>query len=72
MIRVTKPSGTSFNIPDEKLPALCLELAGGGFTEIQTRGAMILQDKLKNGESVFKGGYKIQLFNEVDTSAVSV
>lgn len=61
MIRITKPNGTTFNVPTQHLEGLVLELHGGGHTELQTRKAMLSSDKLRNGEEVRINGYKLQI-----------
>ena len=46
MIKITTKSGVTRTFPDDKLAAICLELAGGGYTAAQTAKAMQYQDAL--------------------------
>jgi hypothetical protein len=63
-IKVTKPNGTTFMVPTKHLAEVVLELHGGGYTELQTRKAMLSADKLRAGEEVQINGYKLKLENE--------
>ena len=64
MIKITKPNGTTRHIPTESLAKVVLELHGGGYTELQTRKAMLSSDKLRVGEEVRINGYKLKLEND--------
>ena len=64
MLKVTKPNGVVFHVPDEKLAEVVLELSGGGYTELSTRKAMLNSDKLRAGAEIRLEGYKLQLVKE--------
>lgn len=64
MLKITKPNGVVFHVPDEKLAEVVLELSGGGWTEKQTMSAMADSALLRQGRIVKINGYKLQLVKE--------
>lgn len=56
MIEVTKKGYKPVQLKDELLPALCLEICGGGYTPSSVANAMILQGKVnETGTASYKG-----------------
>lgn len=64
MITITQ-GFRSRTFPNEQLPAICLQLNGGGYTPKQTANAMALQAEIKaHGNATLKrasGDIKIEL-----------
>ena len=56
MIEISKRGMCPRKLPDSMLPALCLQICGGGYTASQTANAMILQrDVERDGVGKYKG-----------------
>ncbi len=57
MIKVTqKKTGLVKTFKDDLLPAICVEVCGGGYSVRSVKDACILQDKVRDtGRGTFKG-----------------
>ena len=61
MIQITYRDGSTRVFPRDKLAAICLELAGGGYTEKQTAKAMLMQSQLLKANKVKHRGIKLEV-----------
>lgn len=60
MIEITKGNSTQrFSL--DKLAAICVQLAGGGYTMTQTAKAMDIKNKLNAGQMVKTNGYTVKI-----------
>ena len=60
MIEITKGNATQ-HFPMEKLAAICVQIAGGGYTMAQTAKAMDIKNKLNAGQMVKINGYTVKI-----------
>lgn len=59
MIIITKGK-SRVEFPDDRLPAICLELCGGGWSEKQTRDALLLKAEIETKGAAKKRGFTIE------------
>lgn len=63
-ILTRKAGGLSMTADERQLPNALLEIAGGGYTEQQTRNAMRWGDQLRQGETVETAKWSIRPVSE--------
>ena len=68
MLQITTPKGKVVRLPRSKLEEAVLEICGGGWTELNTRRALLNADKLRTQSKVTINGYKLELL-EVSNDA---
>ena len=64
MITVTTVKNVRRTFSDDQLPSVCLNVAGGGYTEAQTANAMITQDEVLRCGVAKINGFKIVMTTE--------